>query len=181
MKLIEIDRVPSPAETLGQFNTNVFGPMNINPHMRERKTGTIIWVGSAAVDTLPSVIMPPRRPPLVDCPRVCIEPGYFRTDFLNPYRTGSDVTHIKTYREVNKASEEMFSAVNGNQPGDPELTVNAVIDIVKGEGLAKGKAFPTVVSLGGSGYDIVGGACTGLVGLETWKDLTSSVDFPQGA
>lgn len=74
-----------------------------------------------------------------------------------------------------------LTAVNGNQPGDPELTVNAVIDIVKGEGLAKGKAFPTVVSLGGSGYDIVGGACTGLVGLETWKDLTSSVDFPQGA
>ena len=37
---------------LAQFNTNVFGTMNITrsflPHFRSRKTGTIVFIGSIA-------------------------------------------------------------------------------------------------------------------------------------
>ncbi|KAK7459579.1 hypothetical protein VKT23_009561 [Stygiomarasmius scandens] len=40
----------SAEETLQQFNTNVFGALNVTraflPHMRERKYGTIVWAGS---------------------------------------------------------------------------------------------------------------------------------------
>lgn len=41
---------PRPEETLNQFNTNVFGALNVTraflPYMRERKTGTVVFIGS---------------------------------------------------------------------------------------------------------------------------------------
>ena len=41
---------PSPEQTYEQFNTNVFGALNVSrallPYMRPRKTGTIVWIGS---------------------------------------------------------------------------------------------------------------------------------------
>jgi len=40
----------SPEQTYDQFNTNVFGGLNVAraflPYMRPRKTGTIVWIGS---------------------------------------------------------------------------------------------------------------------------------------
>ena len=40
----------SPEQTYEQFNTNVFGGLNVAraflPYMRPRKTGTIVWLGS---------------------------------------------------------------------------------------------------------------------------------------
>ena len=40
----------SPEQTYEQFNTNVFGGLNVAraflPYMRPRKTGTIVWIGS---------------------------------------------------------------------------------------------------------------------------------------
>ena len=39
-----------PEQTYEQFNTNVFGGLNVAraflPYMRPRKTGTIVWIGS---------------------------------------------------------------------------------------------------------------------------------------
>ena len=41
---------PSPEQTYEQFNTNVFGGLNVArtflPYMRPRKTGTVVWIGS---------------------------------------------------------------------------------------------------------------------------------------
>ena len=42
--------LPSPEQTYEQFNTNVFGGLNVAraflPYMRPRKTGTVVWIGS---------------------------------------------------------------------------------------------------------------------------------------
>ena len=39
-----------PEETMVQFNTNVFGTLNVTraflPHMRGRKSGTVVFIGS---------------------------------------------------------------------------------------------------------------------------------------
>jgi NAD(P)-dependent dehydrogenase (short-subunit alcohol dehydrogenase family) len=47
-----IYRVDSPQETVDQFDTNVFGGLNVAraflPYMRPRATGTIVWIGSLA-------------------------------------------------------------------------------------------------------------------------------------
>jgi hypothetical protein len=39
-------------------------------------------------------------------------------------------------------------AYNGKQPGNPKIGVQVVIDIIKGEGAAQGKPFPTVFTMG---------------------------------
>ncbi|KAK0499058.1 hypothetical protein EDD18DRAFT_1070799, partial [Armillaria luteobubalina] len=40
----------TPEETFDQFNTDVFGALNVTraflPHMRARRTGTFVWLGS---------------------------------------------------------------------------------------------------------------------------------------
>ena len=55
-----------------------------------------------------------------------------------------------------------------------------MIDIIKGEGIAAGKDFPTVVALGSDCYEDVKAACHHtLQTLEAWKDVTVSTDFPK--
>ncbi|KAI0293624.1 hypothetical protein B0F90DRAFT_1393384 [Multifurca ochricompacta] len=40
----------TPQETYDQFNTNVFGGLNVAraflPYMRQRKSGSVVWIGS---------------------------------------------------------------------------------------------------------------------------------------
>jgi len=47
---LPLPTLPSPEQTYEQFNTNVFGGLNVAraflPYMRPRKTGTIVWLGS---------------------------------------------------------------------------------------------------------------------------------------
>jgi short-subunit dehydrogenase len=42
----------TPEEQFSQLNTNIIGAMNVTkaflPYMRERKTGTVVWIGSVA-------------------------------------------------------------------------------------------------------------------------------------
>lgn len=61
-------------------------------------------------------------------------------------------------------------AYNGKQPGDPVKGFNVMIDIVRGEGFAKGKTVPLSILLGTDCYNQV-------KGMEDWKELTCSTDF----
>ena len=73
-------------------------------------------------------------------------------------------------------------AYNLKQPGDPKKGVEVMIDIIKGEGIAAGRDFPTVVALGSDCYEGVKAACHDtLQNLEAWKDVTISTDFPKGS
>ena len=57
-----------------------------------------------------------------------------------------------------------------------------MIDIIKGEGIAAGRDFPTVVALGSDCYEGIKAACHDtLQNLEAWKDVTISTDFPKGS
>ena len=71
-------------------------------------------------------------------------------------------------------------AMNGHQPGDPKKAVEIMIDIVKSEGVAAGRAQPTYVGLGSDAYQIIKDACsTTLQRLEDWKDIITSTDLPK--
>jgi hypothetical protein len=71
-----------------------------------------------------------------------------------------------------------FIAYSGKQPGDPDKGVNVVLDVVRGEGLAEGKVFPTALSLGSDSYNGVKEECEKtLARLEDWKDVSESTDF----
>ena len=56
-----------------------------------------------------------------------------------------------------------------------------MIDVIKGEGAATGKPFPTVFAMGSDCYAVVKQSAENtLKRLEEWKDVTFSTDFPKG-
>lgn len=73
-----------------------------------------------------------------------------------------------------------LESYNGKQPGSPEKDVQllVVLDVVRGEGLATGKAFPTLLQLGSDCYGSVKSeAQRALQNLEEWKEVTVSTAF----
>jgi len=189
----------TPEETLAQFNTNVFGGLNVAraflPYMRARKTGTIVWFGSVAgwrdfagvglycaskycvrgiSESLNAEISP------LGLRSIVFEPGYFRTDFLTADNRAPHIPRIADYAEITRGAHEGLEAYNGKQPGDPKKGVEVVIDVIKGEGAAQGKTVPSVFQLGSDCYAIVTEACNKtLKNLEEWKDVIVSTDFPK--
>ena len=56
--------------------------------------------------------------------------------------------------------------------------VEVMVDVVRGEGVAKGKPFPTVLALGSDCFDTVkADSEKTLARLEEWKDVSKSTDF----
>ncbi|KAI0342153.1 NAD(P)-binding protein [Trametopsis cervina] len=187
----------APEEVLQQFNTNVFAPMNINraflPYMRERKTGTIVWIGSIAgwrsnaVGSMYAATKHAVRALSLGLHQeilpfglrsVCFEPGYFRTNFLGPENTTSGIPGTPAYTELLETFSTRFRAIDGKQPGDPVKAAQVMIDVVRGEGVAAGREFPPVLALGSDAYTIITGELdSARAKLDVWKDVTSSTDL----
>ncbi|TCD69272.1 hypothetical protein EIP91_008207 [Steccherinum ochraceum] len=164
--------------------------------MRERRTGTIVWLGSIAgwrgspngglyqgskhaVRGLSESLRQEIEP--LGLKSICIEPGFFRTEFLQPgNRTFGKATGFEDYRKGREAAKASADAMNGNQIGDPKKGVEVMIDIIKSEGLAAGRTPPPYVGLGSDAYTIIKDACSQtLQTLEEWKDIISSTDISQ--
>ncbi|KAJ7908479.1 hypothetical protein B0H13DRAFT_2016494 [Mycena leptocephala] len=187
----------TPEETLEQFNTNVFGALNVTrallPYMREKKTGTVVFMGSVGgwrgvpnaglyaatkftlrgiSESLHLEIAP------LGLRSTCIDFGYFRTTFLDPAHRAPYVPRIEDYNEMSKRANDSLLAYNGKQPGDPAKGVEVVLDIVRGEGLAAGKPFPTSVALGSDCYKTIKAEAESVLArLEDWRTVSESTDF----
>jgi NAD(P)-dependent dehydrogenase (short-subunit alcohol dehydrogenase family) len=108
---------------------------------------------------------------------VCIEPGYFRTNFLAPGHRTSSVKHIADYDPVMEPLRNMLSAYNGKQPGDPEKGARVIVEILTKTGRVQGKALPGRIPLGSDALKVIGGFCTDTgKTLEEWKDIAGSTD-----
>jgi NAD(P)-dependent dehydrogenase (short-subunit alcohol dehydrogenase family) len=59
-----------------------------------------------------------------------IEPGYFRTELLEPASTTWSESTIEDYSERSAQFRSAFEGVNGKQPGDPAKLADALIKIV---------------------------------------------------
>ncbi|KAF9005044.1 hypothetical protein BDQ17DRAFT_1240690 [Cyathus striatus] len=185
----------SHEETLSQFNTNVFGALNVSrvflPYMRERKSGTIAFIGSCygwrsvpfsglyvttkfalrgLSETLHEEIAP------FGLRSICFDSGCFRTPVLDKRIKWH--SRLPEYREHGDRANAELLSYSGYQKGDPVRGVNAIIDVVRGEGPAEGRKPPAVFSLGVDCYETVKGHCEKtLERLEEWKDVTLSTDF----
>ncbi|THU86770.1 NAD(P)-binding protein [Dendrothele bispora CBS 962.96] len=192
----------SPEETLQQFNANVFGALNVTravlPHMRARKSGTIVWAGSivgwhalanagvyaaskAAVRSLSETLHAEISP--IGLRSICIDFGYFRTAFLNSEHRMPHLGKISDYKEVTEEYERALQEYNGKQPGDPIRGCQVILDLVRDEGIVKGKgaAVPTNLQLGSDTYNTVKPILEKHIKvMEDWKDVTLSTDFPEG-
>ncbi|KAF6754059.1 short chain dehydrogenase [Ephemerocybe angulata] len=187
----------TPEETYDQFNTNLFGALNVTraflPYMRGKRSGIIMWMGSiggwravpygglyAATkwairgisETLNEEISP------LGLKSISIDLGYFRTSFLQDSQRGPAVSRIPDYQPITDAVEARFQAYNGKQPGNPVAAVEVLVDLAHGTGAAEGKAFPIVLNLGSDCYSTAKDASEKvLTRLEEWKAVSYSTDF----
>ncbi|EIW79920.1 short-chain oxidoreductase [Coniophora puteana RWD-64-598 SS2] len=191
----------TPEETYDQFNTNVFGALNITraflPYMRERRSGTIAFMGSVGgwrpcpifpmyaatkyairgiSESLHGEIAP------LELRSIVFEPGYTRTNFLQSGHRGPYENRIEDYKALGEQRNAALLAANGKQPGDPVKASSIIVDVIRGEGVATGKPFPTNLALGSDSYAGVKMSCENNWGmLEEWKDVICSADFPKGS
>jgi NAD(P)-dependent dehydrogenase (short-subunit alcohol dehydrogenase family) len=138
----------SPRQIEQQIATNVFGPMNVTravlPLMRKNRSGYIIslssiaglvgteytsaynaskfavegWMESLQVEVAPFGIN-----------TTLVEPGYFRTELLEPASTTWAENSVADYAERSAMLRSAFEGVNGKQPGDPAKLAEALLQI----------------------------------------------------
>jgi NAD(P)-dependent dehydrogenase (short-subunit alcohol dehydrogenase family) len=135
-----------------QFATNLYGPMNVTravlPVMRKARSGHIIsisslaglvgfefntayaaskfglegWMESLCYDVAPFGIK-----------TTIVDPGFFRTELLEPESTFWAERSIDDYAARNPQFRAFFTEKNGKQEGDPAKLAKALITIVNQE------------------------------------------------
>ncbi|KAG6908983.1 hypothetical protein DXG01_002472 [Tephrocybe rancida] len=168
-----------------QFDTNVFSVIDLTaamlPHLRASKEAAILVVGSrsawkteipgiALTETLAVEVAP------FNIRVLLIAPGSFRTEGIygQLYNTSNAVPVNDALRE---ASMSKFKSIPGTEKGDPCKAMEAVVDIVRGEGVAAGRPWPGLLILGEDAErDVRDKSVKVLKALDEWKDVTFSSD-----
>ncbi|EPQ60997.1 NAD P-binding protein [Gloeophyllum trabeum ATCC 11539] len=180
------------------FQVNLFGPLNlirlILPHMRERKSGTIVNVGSQG-GTLGFTGMSSYcgtkfaltgYTEILDAEvkhlgirAVYLELGNFRTDILDPkvkmLRASRSIPDYHTPDSALTAGEAYIQATSGNQPGDAKKAGEVIVRICSGK---DERGIPERLPLG---TDAVANGKAKfrslLENIEKWEDISRSTDF----
>ena len=85
---------------------------------------------------------------------------------------------ISDYSQISQAIEGFVAATNNNQPGDPRKLVERIIDVIKSEGLATGKAIPQRLPIGRDAMTTIKNKCEATIRLcEDWETLITSTDL----
>ncbi|KAF2261283.1 NAD(P)-binding protein [Lojkania enalia] len=182
---------------LSQFETNFFGVIKatraVLPHFREKKAGIVVFLGSSG-----GIAGEPGAGPYCatkhalegwnDCLRqetahlniksIIFELGFFRTKMMHPDNIKFRTNPITEYDYVRELVGQFVQKMNGNQPGDPKKAVNIMIDVVKGEGVAEGKAMPTRLPLGPDVLSTMRKTCVNNLAIcNEWEDVIRSTDL----
>jgi NAD(P)-dependent dehydrogenase (short-subunit alcohol dehydrogenase family) len=190
----------TPEDTYQQFQTNVFGALNVYravlPHMRSRKSGTLVTIGSmaawfahpgasiynaskAALRLLSFGLASEVQP--LGIKHLLVEPGRFRTELLKQdgnFRTSNGSGGIADYREVSEAIRQNIASEGDKQPGDPVKGAQIIYDVVTSSGVAKDKAMPSFLPLGRDAIEEISLAAQSAINVcREWRDIASSTDF----
>ena len=105
-----------------------------------------------------------------------INPGHFRTD-VAALRKHDAIEESKNYPAFNAFVKNILPHMHGNQPGDAVKAASLTIDLVKGEGVAKGRELPPFLPMGSDAYtDVKAHTEMTLKMLEEWGDVIKSTD-----
>lgn len=136
------------AEIEALYRTNVFGVLNVIravlPHMRRARSGHILNVSSIggyqsgagfgvycstkfAVEGLTEALAAELAP--LGIKATIVEPGYFRTDFLDARSLSVSDARIADYAETAGAVREHAAALSHRQPGDPAKLAAALVEL----------------------------------------------------
>ena len=181
----------SDAAVRAVYDTNVFGTLNVLravlPTMRDQRGGRIInlssiggFTGSAgwgiynstkfAVEGFSEALAKEVAP--LGILVTIVEPGYFRTDFLDGSSLHTEATVIADYAETAGAMRLKAGELNHEQPGDPVRAVEAIMTI------AESLEPPLRIQLSSDAFASVADKLAA-VGAEQrrWHDLAVSTDF----
>ena len=180
----------TPADVQAQFDTNVFGLMQVTravlPSMRARRAGRIFNVSSVgglvggesgtlyctskfAVEGFSESLA--GEVGRFGIHVTVVEPGFFRTDFLEPTSVRYGSHPIPDYAEVATALKSFYDARSRNQAGDPEKLGQALV------ALADHPAPPIRWAAGSDAVGMIQGKIDQLqADLDAWRDLSLSTD-----
>ncbi len=141
----------SDASARAVYEVNVFGALTMQravlPVMRRQRSGHIINISSVggllgspgwgiycstkfAMEGFSEALAQELKP--LGIWVTIIEPGYFRTDFLDASSLGTEETVIADYDSTAGAVRGHAVDVNHAQPGDPVKAAAAIVDIASG-------------------------------------------------
>ncbi|HTK00450.1 MAG TPA: oxidoreductase [Bordetella sp.] len=181
------------ADVRRMYDTNVFGLLNVTravlPYMRERKAGHVVNISSVggyrsgagfgvycstkfAVEGLTEALHAELAP--LGIHATVVEPGYFRTDFLDASSLVKSPTIIEDYAETAGKVREHAAQINHQQPGDPNRLAKAMVTLIDAEHPPLRMPF---------GTDTLAAIASknAYVAEETaaWSELAASTDFPK--
>jgi NAD(P)-dependent dehydrogenase (short-subunit alcohol dehydrogenase family) len=183
------------AEVEAIYRTNVFGLLAVTravlPHMRRQRSGRILNLSSIggyaaaagfgvycstkfAVEGLSEALAAELAPLGIHV--TVIEPGYFRTDFLDGTSLSVSPTQIADYQETAGATRAHATEANHNQPGDPAKLAAVLVDFVEAPDP------PVRLPLGSDTVARIEAenAATAAL-LDSWRSVAVSTDFAAAA
>lgn len=181
----------SAAETERLFATNVFGVLNVTravlPHMRQQRSGHILNISSIggyqaymgwgvygstkfAVEGITEALHQELAP--LGIHATVVEPGFFRTDFLDEQSLMKTALELPDYDETVGKVRRMAQDYNHAQPGNPTKLADALLVLVNAPNP------PQRLPLGSDTVARIE-AKNRLVTeeLAQWKDVALSTDF----
>ena len=178
------------ADVQAQYDTNVFGLMAVTravlPSMRANHAGRIFNVSSIggivggesgtlycaskfAVEGFSESLA--QEVARFGIQVTIVEPGFFRTDFLEPTSVKHGSNPIADYADAATALKAFYDARSRNQAGDPAKLGQALVTLVNAP------RQPTRWAAGSDGLKLVQGKIDSLQAeLDAWRDLTLSTD-----
>jgi len=179
------------AEVEALYRTNVFGLLNVTravlPHMRRARSGHILNISSIggyrsgagfgvycstkfAVEGLTEALAAELAP--LGIKATVVEPGYFRTDFLDARSLSVSDSRIADYAETAGAVRERAASLSHRQPGDPAKLAAALVE------LGGNPKTPLRMPFGSDTVAAIE-AKNAFVAeeLATWRDVAISTDF----
>ncbi|EJL24986.1 short-chain dehydrogenase of unknown substrate specificity [Caulobacter sp. AP07] len=178
------------AEARAQYDTNVFGLYNVTravlPAMRRQRAGRIFNVSSVgglvggeggslycatkfAVEGFSESIAREVAPFGIHV--TIVEPGFFRTDFLDETSVRYGSRRIEDYAEISAQMKAFWDARNHAQAGDPAKLGRVLVD------LAERANPPLRFAAGSDAVAMIGGKIDSLrAELDAWSDLSVTTD-----
>lgn len=181
----------SDAEVRAVYEVNVFGLLNVTravlPHLRRRRAGAIITISSVAgfvsrpgwgvyastkfaVEAISDGLARELEP--LGIRVTAIEPGAFRTGFLDGSSLVAAATVIDDYAATSGLTRQWAADNNSVQPGDPVKAAKIIVDLGHRESL------PDRIQLGRDSFEAVAAKVRRAADeQEEWRETSLSTDF----
>jgi len=181
----------SGAEVEAVYRTNVFGLLTVTravlPHMRRQRAGHVVNISSIggytsgpgfgvysstkfAVEGLSESLHAELKPLGINV--TVVEPGYFRTDFLDARSLTVSPNAMEDYAETAGAVRRKAAELSHNQPGDPAKLAAGILKLVdaKDPPLRMPFGSDTVAAIEAKNAFVA-------AELKRWRQLAVSTDF----